>query len=192
MWPGKYVSPLLIFIVLIMRKLFLTVLFTLLCVVTFAQTSALRDKGYKGSVSLLYQGLACAGLETSHGVMLNQHHYLGVGGGAFVFPDGKGYPSFAEAFLDYQAYILKKDSTPIVGFKTGYIRSLFYGKEVNGYVPGYNFKQGLSLQPEVGWSWALNPKYGISVSAGANFIFPMEEHNKVLYITPRAAITFEF
>ena len=168
-----------------MKKTLLSLILALSFIpVSFAQTSTLRDPGYKGSISLMYQGLACVGLETSHGAMLNQHHYLGVGAGAFVFPDGKSFPSFVEGFLDYQAYILKKNSTPVIGFKTGYIRALTKDNT--------NFTQGLSLQPEVGWNWAFNPKYGLTISAGANLVFPMEKYNKVLYALPRAAITFEF
>ena len=174
-----------------MRKFFFSTLLLLSFVSVFAQTASdLRSPGYKGSVSLLYHGLPCVGVETSHGVMLNTHHYLGAGGGFFVFPDGKGYPSFAEAFLDYRAFILKRGSTPIAGVKVGYLRSLW--EEARGYTNGYNFKQGLSIQPEIGWSWALGPKYGLSLSAGANLIFPMEKHNKPLFVAPRAAITFEF
>ncbi len=173
-----------------MRKSLLTVLLVLSFATAFAQTSDLRKPGYKGSLSLLYQGLPCVGVETSHGAMINQHHYLGAGAGFYVFPDGKGFPSFAEAFLDYHAFILKKDSTPVAGIKVGYVRSLW--ENANGYTNGYNYKQGLSIQPEFGWSWALGPKYGLSLSAGANLVFPMEKYNKVVFVAPRAAITFEF
>jgi hypothetical protein len=166
----------------------------LLCSVVFGQNKDFRGPGYKGSVSVTDQYGVFVGLETSHGVMLNRNHYLGVGAGAFVFPDGKGYPSFAEAFVDYTAYILDKKSTPVAGLKAGYTRALNFGSKVNGFENKYSFEQGASLQPMIGWNWGFNNGCGFTVAAGANVVLPLGQNKgtKPLYALPKISFTFEF
>ena len=58
-----------------MKRLVLFLLLGLLGASAFAQESPLRDKGYKGSVSVSYAYPVYAGIETSHGYMFNLHHY---------------------------------------------------------------------------------------------------------------------
>lgn len=157
----------------------------------FAQESPLRDKGYKGSVSVSYAYPVYAGIETSHGYMFNSHHYLGVGAAAFLFPDGEKWPSFGEAYLAYQAYILKKDSTPFLGVKAGYVRDLAYRSKVEDS-GNLDFHQGVTLQPEVGWSWAFRPGVGLSLSVGADLIVPVGESYKKFYALPKLTVSFEF
>ncbi len=134
------------------------------------------------------------GAETSHGIKLNEHHYLGLGAGAMVFPNGRGYPTFAEAFMDYQFSFLKANSTPFLGVKAGYIRALGFGKEVNGHLNDYFFKNGASLQPELGWQWGIKPGFGLGVAAGANFVLPvgLNPGGKPLYVLPRISFTLFF
>ena len=177
-----------------MKYLVLSFIVSLLFISSFAQTTASRESGYKGSISIIDQGGVFVGLETSHGYRLSQHHYLGVGGGAFVFPNGKGYPSFAEAFLEYQAFFSDKSSSPVSSVKAGYIRALKYGELVNGYDNMYLFEQGLSIQPSLGWNWDFTGGCGITLSAGANIVFPVGRNpgNKALYALPTLAVSFNF
>ena len=65
-----------------------------------------RTEGYRGSVSLTNQYLAWIGVDTSHGYMFDEHHYLGAGAGLFIVPGAT--PPFAHIFMEYKAYILKK------------------------------------------------------------------------------------
>lgn len=173
-----------------MKRTFILIVLTLLCTSTFAQTVKGREAGYRGSVSVINQALVCVGLETSHGVMINPNHYIGAGVGAYVFPNGTGYPTFAEVFIDYQAYFLKKSSTPFAELQTGYSKAL----RVEGYGNSYNYWQGASFQPSIGWSWSINSGCGLSASAGANIIVPIGENpaGKPVYIAPRVALTFAF
>ena len=55
--------------------------------------------------------------------MFNEHHYLGAGAGFFITPTGF-FPLFGHAFIDYNAYILKRASTPTAGIKIGYMTFL--------------------------------------------------------------------
>ena len=87
-----------------------------------------RTEGYRGSVSLTNQYLAWIGVDTSHGYMFDEHHYLGAGAGLFIVPGAT--PPFAHIFMEYKAYILKKNSTPVAGFKFGWMGPL------NGDAPG--------------------------------------------------------
>ena len=81
-----------------------------------------RTEGYRGSISLTNQYLAWIGVDTSHGYMFDEHHYLGAGAGLFIVPGAT--PPFAHLFMEYKAYILKKNSTPVVGFKFGWMGPL--------------------------------------------------------------------
>lgn len=173
-----------------MKRVFLLFLFVLLSAAVFAQTISGRKTGYRGSVSVINQALVCVGVETSHGVMINPNHYLGAGVGAYVFPNGTGYPTFAEAFIDYQAYFLKKNSSPFAELQAGYSQAL----RQNGFGNSYNYKQGVSLQPSLGWSWSLGSGCGISASAGANLIVPIGDNpaGKPVYVAPRVAVSFAF
>lgn len=177
-----------------MKHLVLSLIVSLVFISSFAQTSVSRGSGYKGSISIVDQGGVFVGLETSHGYMLSRHHYIGFGGGAFVYPNGKGYPSFAEAYLDYRAYFINKNGSPIAGVKAGYIRAIKYGELVKGYDNMYLFMQGISIQPSLGWNWALKSGCGITLSAGANVVFPVGPNpgKKPAYASPTFAVSFEF
>ena len=180
----------------IMKKL---ILFAALSVATmcFAASAAnarvsdpvlYRSAGYKGSVSLTDITLAWVGLETSHGYMFNEHHYLGAGAGVFIAPTGF-FPLFGHAFVDYNAYILKRASTPIAGIKIGYMTFLGELDGVDGSVP-WHAENSIELEPNIGWSWAFNENLGIRLSLGAA-VFIMPQPKDVLAM-PKLAIAFDF
>ena len=66
-----------------------------------------RQTGYKGSVLYTNHYLVWQGVETSHGYMFNEHHYLGAGAGFMLAPIDN-VPTFGRGFVDYNAYICKK------------------------------------------------------------------------------------
>ncbi|MBP5522147.1 MAG: hypothetical protein J6X82_06985 [Bacteroidales bacterium] len=160
----------------------------------FAQSKDYRAPGYKGSVSLTDQIGVFVGLETSHGIMFSHYHYLGVGAGAFVFPNGSDYPWFSEAFLDYQYYILSKRSTPFAGLQVGYIQAMGHGNKVNGFDHAYSFAQGVNFKPSIGWSWAFNSGIGFTLSAGANIILPFgsDKGTSPVVTIPKIAFALSF
>ena len=84
-----------------------------------AQTKDFRTPGYKGSVSLIDQYGVWAGFETSHGVMLDRHNYLGAGASVSIcLPEiGDNPPIFGQFFVDYQNYLFDRRSTPVLGIR---------------------------------------------------------------------------
>ena len=84
-----------------------------------SNTDIYRAKGYRGSVSITDQYVVWIGFDTSHGYMFNEHHYLGAGVGLFLAPTGF-FPLFGHTFIEYNAYILKRASTPTAGIKVGF------------------------------------------------------------------------
>ena len=166
----------------------------LICNVALGQNKNYRDQGYKGSVAISDQIGIFVGVETSHGWMINNHHYLGVGAGGFVYPDGRSYPAFAEVYLDYGAYFSNKRSTPVAGIKAGYINALHFGKTINGTVSKYSFEKGITIQPLVGWSWGLESGVGLTLGLSANIVAPIGQNKgtKPLYAIPKLSFAFEF
>lgn len=125
-----------------------------------------REKGYKGNVSLAGYGIFSPGIETSHGYMINENHYVGVLGGVNFLPlETKFTKAFFSAInLDYTWYIMDKRSTPIVGMRVGPYFTLMKSDEKRTlYITGM-------VLPNVGWSWglksgnALNAKIGVWVT----------------------------
>lgn len=130
---------------------------------------AYRQKGYAGSVSLS-QFYLFTGLETSHGYMFNEHHYLGAGANYSIF-DESWRVQLMTLYLDYKAYVLKRRSTLTAGLKAGYpLVALFdEGKVYSGGA------SSIILDPNIGWDWGLKSGYGLSLSLGIRTWFFIDE-----------------
>ena len=177
-----------------MKKFFIVLVLACIGPLIMAQSKDFRSPGYKGNVSLTDQIGVFVGLETSHGIMLNRNIYLGAGAGAYIFPNGSDYPAFANAFLDYNAYILDRKSTPISGLKVGYIHALGFGKQFRGFDHAYSFENGVMLEPSLGWNWMFKSGHGFSLAASANITFPFGKNKGISQsiVIPKVAFTFEF
>lgn len=171
-------------------RLLLVAAMALAGVTVSAQTKDFRTPGYKGNVSLIDQLGVWAGLETSHGMMLDRHNYLGAGASFSVclpmIEDGA--PTFGNFFLDYQNYLLDRKSTPVLGLKAGYMSSL---NEKNS--SGWHFTKAVFVEPNVGWNWGMkNNGCGFTTSLGAAVYKPVGTSSKNLVVMPKLSLTFEF
>ena len=151
-------------------------------------TDIYRAKGYRGSVSITDQYVVWIGFDTSHGYMFNEHHYLGAGVGLFLAPTGF-FPLFGHTFIEYNAYILKRASTPTAGIKVGFMG--FLGEMDPGItLYSWYLQKSAELEPNIGWSWAFNEDMGIRLSLGAAiFILPQWED---ILAMPKLTIAFDF
>lgn len=127
----------------------------IVCTAASAQAPAFREQGYKGSAGLAVVGFY-PGIETSHGYMINTHHYIG--GGVFLTYIPGLSPIFKE-FIDYQWFINDKASTPMLGAHLGEMQ--FINGDINKLVSVFY------VEPRFGWSWALKETLGLTASAGA-------------------------
>ena len=121
------------------------------CLEASAQVPAFREKGYKGNVGVQGLYFYIPGITTSHGYMFNGVHYLGGGVSVAVTPSSD--PTIVPAaFLEYQAYFLKRNSTPVAGIKLQGMAEL---SDRTYYIAG--------LVPTFGWSWGLGEggRFGI-------------------------------
>lgn len=169
-------------------KRILTIIILLACAVSMSaqdnnEIPAYRNKGYAGSVSFNDQMLLFLGLDTSHGYMFNEHHYLGAGIGLYVTPMvvNNTVPMTGHVYAEYKAYWLKRRSTPTAGFKMGYAMPIS-DSPVDPDRPCQVFVsyfKAFELEPYIGWDWGLKSGKGISVALGANVLtdfkdcFPM-------------------
>ena len=153
-----------------------------------SNTDIYRAKGYRGSVSITDQYVVWIGFDTSHGYMFNEHHYLGAGVGLFLAPTGF-FPLFGHTFIEYNAYILKRASTPTAGIKVGFMG--FLGEMAPGItLYSWYLQKSAELEPNIGWSWAFNEDMGIRLSLGAAiFILPQWED---ILAMPKLTIAFDF
>lgn len=168
----------------------LTIILFLLCTAissAVAQTPRFRETGYKGSVSYTNQYIFWQGLETSHGYMFNEHHYLGVGAGIFLLPIDN-VPSFTNVFIDYHAYIKDKKSTPVVGIKLGFMHALTMASDDS---KGFLFRNGLQIEPGFLWSWGLKSGNGLVLGLHADTCI-FKEDNLSVGILPKLSFGFEF
>lgn len=158
-----------------------------------AQTSGFRSKGYKGSVSVV--GLpGNLGGETSHGLMLDSDHYLGLGVGYFVQLNNDTGWDFDDigrsmyAFVDYQNFCLDGSSTPFIECKLGMVNS---NKHLNKH---YNlvYNNYLLFEPGIGWSWALTSGQALSAALSAQCRWRLAQGNTYLIFGPKLAISFDF
>ena len=130
---------------------------------TEKETPAYRQKGYAGSVAMTDWLFVFGGLETSHGYMFNEHHYLGAGAGFFLAPIDDVPPTLVHVYGEYKGYFLKKKSTPTAGIRTGICTTV---TEHSGYV----FSQAWELEPNIGWDWGLKNGKGLNLSIGATMM----------------------
>ena len=138
----------------------------------FSQIPSFREKGYKGSVTYSNMYLVrYNGVETSHGYMFNENHYLGGGAGAYYTPDG----------LDSNAIAL------VVGLKLGYAKPVF------PYLSNYHY---LEMEPNVGWSWGLNSGNGLTLTLGTysltSIVKGYGEISIAIKLLPRMCLSYEF
>ena len=145
-----------------------------------------RSAGYRGSVSLTDHVVVWVGLETSHGYMFNAHHYLGAGAGIFMVPSTP-FPTVAHFFVDYNAYILKRNSTPTAGVKAGYAMSI--GEVGHKPLEGMGDLSAFELEPNIGWSWAFENELGLRLSIGATIMIARQWQTAVM---PKLSVAFEF
>ena len=130
---------------------------------TLNDIPAYRQKGYAGSVSFTNQYIVWLGLDTSHGYMFNEHHYLGAGAGFFLAPIDDVPPTLVHVYGEYKGYFLKKKSTPTAGIRTGICTT---ATKHSGYV----FSQAWELEPNIGWDWGLKNGKGLNLSIGATMM----------------------
>jgi len=120
-----------------------------------------RNKGYRGNVLYSNMIILWNGIETSHGYMFNEHHYLGVGVGILTtVPFSKPDAFLGHVFVDYHAYWFDKKSTPLAGIKIGYLRSFPIKEDMHN----------VEIEPNIGWSWMLKSGNGLVLSLGANIV----------------------
>ncbi len=150
-----------------------------------AQVPAFREKGYKGNVGII-TFFYFPGITSSHGYMFNGTHYLGAGITSLVTPSS--HPEFLVGpVIEYQAYILKRNSTPVVGVKLVGLAQL---NDKVAYAAGFS--------PTFGWSWGIgsNRQFGImpyiGVSALCDITSTMRDEDFVSVIFPNLGVLFEF
>ncbi len=149
-----------------------------------AQNVSLRERGYRGSVTLTDQYLAIIGFETSHGYMFNEHHYLGAGVGGFFIPTDN-LPRFGQVFVDYRAYLSDKPSTMVLGVKAGFCHAF---KTNDGNHNGYSFMNAAALEPSLGWIWGGKKGNGFGISLGGQVF----AHKDDVSVLPKLNFFYEF
>ncbi len=169
---------------------FLSAVFILItaCSISFAQTPDFRNKGYKGSASIIDLLGVFLGAETSHGYMFDSHNYLGAGVSGF-FLLGDQNPFYLNFFADYQHYFGNKKSAPVLAFKAGYSRAVNYDTFFE-----VTYKNGVLLEPSFGWNWGFKSGKGLTFSLGCSSVIPVGESRtsrKILPL-PKIALAFEF
>jgi len=168
-------------------KLSFAVLLAGLCLDAAAQAPAFRNKGYKGNIGIeTFQ--VFPGITTSHGYMFNSHHYLGGGFTTNVAPYSKDANLFITPFIEYQAYILDKNSTPVVGGKILSFARIPFDSEEH-----IRFLNGFAIAPQFGWSWGIGSQkqFGIMPYISAE-LFLEFAHGLHFYPMPAIGVVFEF
>ena len=150
-----------------------------------AQTPKFREKGYKGNVGITTY-VFIPGITSSHGYMFNGTHYLGAGFTSLIYPSS--HPEILVGpFIEYQAYILKRNSTPVVGVK---LVGLAQFDESVAYGAGFS--------PTFGWSWGIgsNRQFGImpyiGITALCDISSSIEDEEFTPVILPNLGVLFEF
>ena len=150
------------------------------------EMSKYRDSGYKGGVSIsqmLYGPLLCVGLETEHGIILNDSFFFGAGASANWFYMDI-HAAVYSIFADFQIYTRFRESTPTIGFKAGYADFALLTKT---YSPMF--------EPNVGWSWGIQRGMGINLNLGAQFFPAIDPDNGkkgTSLITPKLSVGIVF
>lgn len=153
----------------------------------FSQTPSFRGRGYKGNISYTNMIIVWNGLDTSHGFMFDEQHYLGVGAGFYLVPDGLDFPTIVHFYADYHAYCFEKASTLVAGIKIGYVDSVH---------PSTGNINALEMEPNIGWNWGLKSGQGITLSLGACIMtvpIRLTENSSLPFTAlPRLSLAFEF
>ena len=151
-----------------------------------AQSPSFREPGYKGNVSYSNMMIVWNGIDTSHGYMFNEHHYIGGGAGFSSFLDGRAFPALIHLFAEYRAYWFDGSSTPVAGIRAGYIFS----------VPSGGAVSNLEIEPSIGWSWGLKSGNGLLLRLGIDMInapVALTENSSLpLTLLPKLSFSFEF
>ena len=131
------------------------------CLAVSAQVPSFREKGYKGNVGI-HTMLLMPGITTSHGYMFNGTHYLGAGFNAALF-DVNPFSMTVSPFIEYQAYFLSRNSTPVAGVR---LEGLADIQSHKGYYD-------LGFSPSFGWSWGIGSRrqFGIMPYIGSSLFF---------------------
>ncbi len=148
---------------------------------TMNDIPAYRQKGYAGSVSFTDQYIVWLGLDTSHGYMFNEHHYLGAGVGFFLAPIDEEPPMLVHGFLEYKSYWFKRRSTPTAGVRAG------FGRPVTN-LGAWNFKAPFLGEPYIGWDWGTRNGNGLSLTVGAS-VFMANRNTQVM---PKLSLGISF
>lgn len=158
---------------------------------------AYRQKGYAGSVSLNSQMLFILGLETSHGYMFNEHHYLGAGVGFNIFPykvqirhsssliySEEGSINFTPIFVEYKAFLRKRSNTPVLGARAAFTHVWWM------YDGQIQMRETVGLEPVFGWDWKLKDSFGLNVALGVQLMYNITNDN--FGALPRVSLGFQF
>ena len=157
-----------------------------LCLMTicaYAQTSNSRTQGYHGNITLTDHLGVFVGVETSHGYMLDNHNYIGLGVGGFILPNNS-HPTYMNTFFDYHNYLRDK-STLVLGVKAGWSHAFNYLKD-----SGIKYKNGVLCEPNIGWSWCLQSGKGLYLGLGATLVFPFGDSRTDQKVLPLRKISF--
>ncbi len=149
---------------------------------------AYRQKGYAGSVSL-NSFVFILGLETSHGYMFDEHHYLGAGAGFNIFPVWYPFPAFTTAydtqiFVEYKAFLRKRSNTPVLGARAAFTH--MWWKD-DGQM---QMREVVGLEPVFGWDWKLKDSFGLNVALGVQLMYNITNDN--FGALPRVSFGFQF
>ena len=150
-----------------------------------------RQKGYAGNVSVSDLNVFFVGLDTSHGYMFNEHHYLGGGVEAYLsVPVMKDmWVLMVGPFVEYKAFFLKRKSTPTASIRASCMYSNLYITDpeyvfLSSYFHGYSFE----LTPSLGWDWGMKNGKGLNLSVGALIMTDF----KTIFATPKISFGFNF
>lgn len=172
---------------MIIKRIIVSITLTAICFGAVAQTKDYRDPGFKGSVAITDQLGVFVGGDVSLGYMFDRKNYLGAGVGAFVFPKGEDMPVYGNVFADYRHYFKDTRNSMFIGSKLGFSRAFSYA--TNG---GVTYQNGILLEPNFGWSWALRSGHGLELGLGASLIAPVGEYRSDKKILPLPKISFGF
>ena len=169
-----------------MKRLTLIIAMLLTAAVALGQgedVKFFRQAGYKGSVLYTNHYLVWQGVETSHGYMFNNHHYLGASAGFMLAPIDN-VPTFGMLFVDYSAYICNKKSTPVAGIKAGFCHALNYSTNCE-------FRNAAVIEPGIGWSWTLKSGNGLLLNIACPVFLTRKMDVVSTYVMPKLSFGIE-
>lgn len=155
------------------------------------QIPSYRHQGYMGNVSISDLHFYFIGLDTSHGYMFNEHHYLGAGVEACIsVPVMEDLWVFmVEPFVEYKAFFLKRKSTPTASMRAGYAYGNTYITDPELSFLSFAFDgHELALTPSLGWDWGMKNGKGLNLSVGALIMTDF----KTIFATPKISFGFNF